>query len=191
MPTWTQSPPSDPRGQGLPLVRTPANRPLRAIVTSDHLIGTDTHFWGGHTVPCERPECDACNNGVAFRWHGYLAAYDPQTQLHFVFEMTAQAAQSFADYLKQNDTLRCAEFEAYRWQRRRNGRVILKILHSAWASHALPKAPHLEQVMAIIWRLPAANVQTIGQERGHPKVYADSKGNGDSPDPRDYSLPFP
>jgi len=61
----------------LPLVRTPANRSLKAVVTSDALIGTDTHFWGGHTVPCERPECDACNHGIAYRWHGYLSAYNP------------------------------------------------------------------------------------------------------------------
>lgn len=191
MPTWTHEPPTDPRGQGLPLVRTPANGCLRAILTSEKLIGTDTHFWGGHTVPCERPECEACASGIEYRWHGYVSAYNPKTQLHFVFEMTAQAAETFKQYIIENETLRTAFFEAYRWNHRKNGRVILKVNPSATPSHVLPNAPDLTQVMSVIWRLPAANVITEGIERGHPKIYIKQEGNGQSADPREYSQPGP
>jgi len=191
MPTRTKSPPVDQLGHGLPLVRTPAGRSLTAIVTSKTLIGTDTHFWGGHTVPCERPECEACNNGIGYRWHGYLAAYNPLDQLHFIFEMTANAAAVFNDYQLVNKTLRCCQFEAYRWKRLRNGRVIIKCEHSAIAPHALPNAPDLERVMAVIWRLPIPNVKVEGIERGSPKVYASSRGNGQESDPRLYKTPNP
>lgn len=191
MPTWTRSPPDDPRGQGLPIVRTPAARSLRAIVTSDHLIGTDTHFWGGHTVPCERPQCDACEHGVAYRWHGYVCAYQPDDQLHFIFEMTAQAAQAFNEYLKEHETLRCCQFEAWRWKHVRNGRVIIKCERSAIATHALPKAPDLQNLMAIIWRLPIGNLQTDGERSSRPNLAVSRDGDGQSSDPRLYAQPQP
>ena len=191
MPSWTKSPPEDSRGQGLPLLRTPAVRSIRAIVTSKTLIGTDTHFWGGHTVPCERPECEACNNGIGYRWHGYLTAYNPNDQLHFIFEMTANAATVFNDYQTVNDTLRCCQFEAYRWKHVKNGRVIIKCERSAINPAALPNAPDLERVMAIIWRLPIPNVKVDGIERGCAKVFASSDGNGQESDPRLYKTPNP
>lgn len=191
MPTWTRQPPLDPRGQGLPIVRTPATRTLSAIVTSDQLVGCDTHFWGGHTIPCDRPQCEACNNGIAYRWHGYLSAFNPDDQLHFIFEMTAQAAQTFAAYQKIHDTLRCCHFEAWRWGHRKNGRVIIKLNHSAFASIALPKAPDVTQVMAIIWRLPPTNVFLAGAQRNVPRIHASTDGDGQSADPRDYKQPNP
>lgn len=191
MPTWTHAPPDDPRDQGLPLIRTPATGILHALVTSPSLAGTDTHFWGGHTVPCERPECDACEHGIGYRWHGYLTAFNPADQLHFIFEMTAQAAKKFAAYQKEFHTLRCCEFEAYRWHRRKNGRVIIKTKHSAYADHALPRAPDIETVMAVIWRLPLPNVFVAGVERALPKLNAISDGDGQSADPKLYDTPQP
>jgi len=191
MPTWSNAVPTDPRGQGLPLLRTPAGRTLTAVVTSTDLIGCNTHFWGGHTMPCEAPECEACQAGVAYRWHGYLAAFNPADQLHFIFEMTAQAAQTFINYRNEHKTIRCCQFQAYRWQQKRNGRVILKCEPSAIVPSALPRAPDLGKIMAIIWRLPIPNVTIDGIERGVSRVFADSEGNGRSSDPRDYKTPQP
>lgn len=192
MPNWTHTPPDDPRGHGLPLVRTPAARSLKAIATCDHLIGTDTHFWGGHTVPCLRPKCDACHNGIRYEWHGYISAFNQFDQLHFIFEVTAQAARAFADYHQEHKTLRCCAFEAYRWKHTRNGRVIIKCERSAVAPHALPPAPDLCKIMSIIWRLPANNVQEDGNRstsrRPHLDVHLD--GDGQSSDPRDYAVPI-
>lgn len=191
MPTWTHSPPDDPRGQGLPIIRTPALRSLTAICTSDTLIGTDSHFWGGHTVPCERPNCDACEAGIAYRWHGYLSAFNPQDNLHFIFEMTAQAAETFNEYLAEHKTLRCCQFEAYRWKRAKNGRVIIRCEHSAVASHALPKAPDLIRVMSIIWRLPIPGVVPNGLRSGRPNIDVDRRNDGQSSDPKLYPKPQP
>lgn len=191
MPNWSNQVPDDPRGQGLPLVRTPAARSLRAIVTSNDLIGCDTHFWGGHTIPCTKPDCEADAAGIPYRWHGYLSAYNPHDQLHFIFEMTAQAAKTFADYRTEHGTLRCCQFEAYRWKHTRNGRVIIKCERSAIQSAALPRAPDLARVMAIIWRLPIPNVWQAGQERGCARVNVQPGGDGQSSDPRDYATPQP
>lgn len=191
MPTWTREPPPSPRGHGLPLVRTPPARSLIALVTSDHLIGTDTHFWGGHTVPCSRPECDACEAGIEFRWHGYLSAYNTLDQLHFIFEMTDQAAKPFNDYFKEHGTMRCCQFEAYRWKHRKNGRVIIKCERSAISPAALPKAPDLENVMAVIWRLPIGNVNPGQRYNKRPALNVSRDGDGQSSDPRLYAAPQP
>lgn len=191
MPTWSNQIPDDPRGQGLPLLRTPAGRSLTAIVTSPDLIGCNTHYWGGHTVPCDAPTCEACQAGIAYRWHAYLSAYNPDDQLHFIFECTAQAAQTFAAYRQEHQTLRCCHFEAYRWKHTRNGRVIIKCQRSAIQSAALPNAPDLARIMAIIWRLPIPNVFVAGQQRNCPRVHAASDGDGQSSDPRHYATPQP
>ncbi len=191
MPHWTHAPPDDPRGQGLPIARTPTLRSLKAIVTSDHLIGCDTHFWGGHTVPCTRPNCPADAAGIAYRWHGYLSAYNLHDQLHFIFEMTAQAAHAFTNYQKEHGTLRCCQFEAWRWKHVRNGRVIIKTQHSAIPDHAIPIAPDLQKVMAIIWRLPADNVKEDGHRSGRPNLAVSRNGDGQSSDPRLYAAPQP
>ncbi len=186
MPNWSPDIPQDPRGHALPLLRTPAARPLAAIVTSNDLVGCDTHFWGGHTVPCDGAECDACQHGAAYRWHAYLSAYNPDDQLHFIFECTANAASAFASYRTEHGSLRCCAFTAYRWRKTRNGRVIIRCERSGIAPAALPKAPDLTQVMAVIWRLPLPNVFQAGAQRDHPRIHADPDGNGESPDPRDY-----
>lgn len=191
MPNWSNQVPDDPRGHGLPLVRTPAARSLTAIVTSADIIGCDTHFWGGHTVPCTKPECEACLAGISYLWHGYLSAFNPADNLHFIFEMTTQAAKKFAEYRKEHGTVRCCQFEAYRWRQRRNGRVMLKLVPSAMPSAALPAAPDVAKIMAVIWRLPAPNVETVGQQRGCARLQVDPEGNGDSADPRNYATPRP
>jgi len=186
MPNWSTEVPTDPRGYGLPLVRTPALRSLKAIITSHGLIGCDTHYWGGHTVPCAGAECEACEDGNAYRWHAYLSAYNPETQLHFVFECTAQAAKKFKEYWNEHKTLRGCLFEAYRWKHVKNGRVIIKCVPGPIISAALPNAPDLANVMAIVWRLKDTNVWVAGEKRGFPRVHADKAGNGQSSDPRDY-----
>ena len=191
MPNWSNKIPEDPRGYALPLLRCPAAQRLEAIVTSGNLIGCNTHFWGGHTVPCNGTDCEPCERGVAYRWHAYLSALNPKDGLHFIFECTAQAAKPFADYRESHGTLRGCQFIAYRWKQARNGRVIIKCTPTAMQLGILPDTPDLTRIMAIIWRLPIPNVWQAGQERGHPRVHADPNGDGSDPDPRQYTTPRP
>lgn len=191
MPHWSSDIPDDPRGHGLPLERCPAGQPMEAIATSDNLIGTDTHYWGGHTVPCTGHGCEACEAGNQYRWHAYLSCFDPHTQVHFIFECTAAAAKPFAEFREQHKTLRGCQFVAYRYKRAKNGRVIIRCTPTAMNHAVLPPSPNLANVMAIIWRLPLDDVFQAGQLRGHPRVHAPPPGNGQSSDPKDYKTARP
>jgi len=106
MPTFSNRPPPEGHRPGIALVRTPANRPLVAIVTSDDLVGTPTHYHRNRTTPCEGDGCPVCAEGYSWKWHGYLSCIDQATQEHVMFEMTAQAADPFRAYHKQYNTLR-------------------------------------------------------------------------------------
>lgn len=189
MPVYTNVPPEDAKGVALPIIRTPASGTMRAIVTSNDLIGTHTHFWGGHTVPCSPPNCDACAHGVPYRWHAYLTAFAAAKNLHFLYETTATAAEVFVAYRNTCLTLRGCQYEAYRWRNTRNGRVMLRCEPAPNHTIQLPQAPDLESVLAILWQLPKNSVQTapdrfLGRElaprRPIPDPASNPKGNSDA-----------
>lgn len=159
MPNYTREPPKESAGVSLPIFRTPASGKIRAIVTSEDLVGTNTHFWGGHTVPCGGAVCDACRNGIPFRWHAYLTAYVPQKGLHFLYECTATAAEVLVAWRRKHGRLRGCVFEAYRWRSARNGRVMLRCEPHPDDVVQLPAPPVLENVLAILWQLPKDNVK--------------------------------
>lgn len=162
MPNWTNSIPDDPRGKAFPIRRTPTSGKLTAVISSQDLLGCDTHFWGGHTVPCSRPDCEACRKGVPFRWHAYFAAVEQKNRLHFIFECTAQAADVFKAYRDAHSTLRGCLFQAERWHSRPNGRVIVRTTTIDLTNFSLPIPPDVRQCMSIIWQLPDATVKTRG-----------------------------
>lgn len=167
---WTTHIPEDPRGQSFPLKRTPPNGKLVAAITSENLIGTDTHFYGGHTIPCERPECEACKVNMPFRFHAYVSALEAKTHLHFLFEFTKQAAQTFKQYFKAHGTLRGCLFEATRLHARVNGRVILFCKPLDQQKFPLPDPPNIAACMAIIWNIPIDQIQTNKIIDGHPAM---------------------
>lgn len=160
MPTWSHDAPEDPRGPALPIRRTPAGRPMVAIVTTENLIGCYTHFHKGKTVPCEKPDCEACHDGIPYRWHSYLAAVDQKDGLHIIFECTAQATEAFTAYRDHHATTRGCMFEARRLNSRPNGRLIIRCKPADLTVHRLPHGPDLTQCMAIIWSLPIHSVAT-------------------------------
>ncbi len=143
---------------------------MTAAITSDDLIGTDTHFFKGHTVPCTRPDCEAHDEGIPFRWHGYIAALNKQDRLHFIFEFTAQAADSLDQYRLAHGTLRGCEFNAIRLHGRFNGRVILTCHPLDQQKVNLPRAPDVAACMAIIWGIPAGQIETNRKVNGRPAM---------------------
>lgn len=163
MPKWTHDPPAPGDRPALPILRTPAQSTLVAAITSPDLIGTHTHFWGGHTVPCDAPDCDACNHGIPSRWHGYVSAFELKTGLHFIFEFTAAAADHLLLYRAAHGTLRGCIFQATRWHRRNNGRVMLKTATADLERTHLPQPPDLAACMAIIWSLAETPQSTATQ----------------------------
>jgi hypothetical protein len=154
MPAWSNELPSQTEQPGFNLRRTPPDGPIRAIVTCDDLNVCLTHFWGGRTMPCESPDCDACRAMSPKRAHVYLSAWDPQSREHFIFECTANAAEPFRDWKRSANTLRGCLFQASRPKRRRNAQVEILTKPCDLTKISLPSPPDVARAMAVIWRLP-------------------------------------
>lgn len=157
---WTTTVPAQPRGPALPIRRTPANKPLTAIVTSPDLIGCYTHFYQGSTIPHAEDNCEACLNGQPYRWHAYMSAVDNYTNLHFIFECTAISAEFFTVYRSKHATLRGCLFQAKRWNSKPNGRILIQTKPADLSERQIPPAPDLIKAMAILWSLPHPELST-------------------------------
>lgn len=169
-PSWSSNIPQDPRGRAFPLMRTPTIGALVGAITCENLIGCDTHFYGGRTLPCERPNCEACSKGMPFRWHGYVSAVQKKTHLGFIFEFTAQAGDAFDQYRAANGTLRGCRFEARRLHSKPNGRVIILCSSLDQQDFILPEPPDVVACMEIIWNLPAGQVAENRIVNGRPAM---------------------
>jgi len=170
MPTWSNQPPSTSDQPALPIRRAPANGQVIGIVTCDDLIGCDTHFYQGHTIPCERPDCEACRHAIPFRWHGYLSAIDQRTNMHFLFEFTAQASDSFIQYRDVHNGLKGCLFQAQRLHRRPNGRVVIQTKPAPIEKIRLPKPPDLLRCLATIWQIPFEQLSADRRLKAAPAV---------------------
>ena len=173
MPQFTHLPPSDATQSGLRLLRTPPSHPIAGYVLSENLTGCKTHFTGHRTVPCEAPDCDACINGIPWRWHGYLAVLLENTQETIIFETTAKAASAFAAYYQRYATTRGCHFKASRQNGRANGRVIIQTRPADLAKITLPKPPPVQKLLCHIWNIPETTA-TLAPQRPRPP-FADIK----------------
>jgi hypothetical protein len=153
MPDWTETAPPDAANYGYRLIRCPAARPLRAIVLSDRVIGTRTHYAKGRTLPCEGKDCEACNNALPWRWHAYLAILAGDNAEKCVLELTAAAAEQLAKPLKDYGTLRGLELLLERPARKPNGRIRILWKRNGTPTTTLPLPPSIEQIMLHIWGL--------------------------------------
>jgi hypothetical protein len=178
MPTYSNEPPNDPRGHSLTLKRTPINRALIAIVTSPDLVGCPTHFWGGRTVPCENPDCEPCRNGMPWRWHSYLSAWDTNTRIHFLYESTARATEPFVTYRKAYGSLRGCHFRARRANSAINSRVYIETQPADLEKIKLPQPPDLIKCLAIIWNLAEPTLDVEGLLKDVARVVVNKDGNG-------------
>ena len=158
MPTWSHDIPKDPRGPAFPVIRTPPNKPITAIVTSEDLVGTFTHYFHGRTMPCESESCLACSEGIPFRWHAYVSAWQQGSGLHFLFECTAQAAESFTTFRDAHGTLRGCLFQATRMNQKANGRIQIQTKPVDQTVVFLPEPPDICKCLAILWNLPSKSV---------------------------------
>jgi len=160
MPSWSHDIPKDPRGPSFPIVRTPAFKPLMAIVTSQDLVGCFTHFFHGRTIPHEDAGCEACHEGIPFRWHAYQSIYQPETAAHLLFECTAASGEAFTEYRDKYHTLRGCKFEARRMNSKPNGRILIRTRPADLAQLILPKPPDLVKCLSILWDLPCPDLTT-------------------------------
>lgn len=157
---WSNEVPDSPKGNALPIRRTPAGKPMEAIITSYDLIGCFTHFYKGSTHPCEGEGCKAHAEGIPYRWHAYTTAVDFFTNLHFIFECTAISAEFLTAFREKFCTLRGCHFKATRWGGRPNGRILIRTKMADLAERALPEPPDLKKCMARLWSLSDDDVET-------------------------------
>lgn len=152
MPKWISEPPEIDQTYAHRIVRTPSDRPLVAIVTSDYPMGCRTHFANNRTVPCEGDhDCEACGRGLSFRWHGYVGALLVTTLEHVIFEYTAPVAKTFANYIDNHFNLRGCKFEATRPGKRPNSRVVIQCKPADLNHWRLPEQPKLALLLCHIW----------------------------------------
>lgn len=178
MPNFSTDLPVDREGYGLPIRRTPTHGRLTAIVTSNQMVGCDTHFFRGHTIPCERPDCEACRVGIPFRWHTYIGCLEQSHHLHIIFEATLQASLPFVEYRQAHNDLRGCGFEATRLHAQPNGRVIIRTKPAPIEHIRLPGPPDLIACLSIIWNLPREGVNVSNgipqSELDYAKAHADT-----------------
>jgi len=170
---FSSTPPTDPRGIGLPLLRTPTATPLVAAFTCEKMLGCYTHFWGGRTVPHDATDCEPCRHGVPYRWHGYISAFDHRTGTAFLFETTARAAEPIREWQEKHGTLRGAKFEATRLHKRPNGRVQIRLKSLDLIEFPLPAPPCILSALAIIWNLPIGDLFEATPHKGHAAIGAE------------------
>ncbi len=180
MPNFTNSAPEKTSGQGLRLCRTPAVGHLVGLVTCPQLIGCPTHFYHYRTVPCEAPDCEACQAGQPWRWHGYVSAIDQATNEHILFEMTAQAAENFTGYHERHGTLIGCLFEAKRLSQHTNGRVLIRCKPTDLANVHMPPAPNMINALSHIWNIPTPQFSFDGLTKKNPRIVIQRNVKGNS-----------
>lgn len=170
MPVWSDAPPDETRGHCLPLLRCPTGKPLVAWITSQSLIGCPTHFYHGRTAPCEGETCEPCREGVPWRWHGYFTAYSTTDHLHFLFEVTARAAEPLIKFRDEHAVLRGCHFKAQRANLAPNSRVFIECKMGDLLNLRLPDPPDLVKLLSVIWNLPAPEIQPADEIKGAPAI---------------------
>lgn len=158
MPLFTNEPPPDSSASGYRLLRTPPAHPLTAYCLSEKVEGCATHWYHNRTTPCDPPNCEPCQSGIPWRWHGYIvAALQPSNEI-ILFEFTAAASKSFTAYFKSNGTLRGCAFKAARTNGKPNGRVLIQCKPCDLSRVSLPIVPAAHKLLAHIWNLPEPEI---------------------------------
>jgi len=181
MPKWDNQPPKDCQRAAFRLIRTPTAKPLQGYVISHELTGCPTHYIGNRTVPCESPNCQACENGVGWRWHGYLLVYLDTVSEIIIFEMTAISSRAFKEYYERYATLRGCAFKAERQNGRPNGRVLIQTKPGDMTRVNLPEDMDIRKLLCHIWNIapnqldddppnPRPPAKTIRIDRSKPEV---------------------
>lgn len=147
------------------ITRCPEKGKLFATILSEFVLGKPTH-WAGQTVPCgEDRGCDYCKREMAIDWHSYFFAYERETQVILLMEITRGPLQAFRSYEDTHGSLRGAVFFLTRKPQRSNGRVVADVRPSKNPGSFLPPCPDLNKVLKRIWSggriSPAEKAQEI------------------------------
>lgn len=166
----TDTPPKDPRGNSLELKRCPTMRPFQGIILSDGLIGTNTHYYKGRTIPCDSEGCPACGDGLPWRWHCWVPLFSPSTQVSVLFEMTARCAETCQAYRETYGSLRGAWMKAQRANSSPNSKVHLSLTPADLREIKLPECPDVLGALSIIWNIERPSMSVAGLLKDVPRL---------------------
>lgn len=172
MPEFTNQPPARPRTHSMRLIRTQPGKPIAGYLTCTDMVGCETHFWGGRTVPCEGDACAACLQGIASRWHGYLSIWDPGAHGQLLVEVTEEAARQIQAYAKSNGSLRGAIIQLHRANYRRNSRLVADLKAADLSKVNLPPAPNIIAILETIWGLNKGSTRATQARNSTPTIEA-------------------
>lgn len=180
MPIFNNAPPADADHSGYRLIRTPPAHALQGHIISNNIVGCNTHFVGNRTIPCEGEGCEPCQNGIGWRWHGYVLILSAATQEVAIFESTARAAAAFAVHYQTYGSLRGAIFKATRANARPNGRVLIQLRPGDLTKVKLPPDQPVEKLLCHIWNIPPV---TVSKQSSKPRMPFDHASVDRAKDP--------
>jgi hypothetical protein len=154
MPVWSDAPPAGNDPVPFRLIRVPADKAVRAIVTCSDMIGATTHFVRNRTLPCgiEQP-CPYCAEGHSYRWHAYLSIVLVDTYEHVILELTAAGSESLRNYAEAHLDIRGAFITAHRPNKKHNGRVIVAVRPGDPTRQRIPDPPDIRRILCHIWNV--------------------------------------
>lgn len=151
---FQNEPPPEDTAVPFRLIRVPAEKAIKGIVTSTDIIGARTHFAKNRTTPCPGADtCALCQDGYTWRWHAYVALLVNPGYEHAVLELTAAGSQSLRNYNELNSGVRGCDIIAHRPTKRHNGRVLVACRRIDLRGVHLPDPPNIEKILCHIWNV--------------------------------------
>lgn len=151
----SERPSGPPTARVLDLVRCPPKGGLRGMITSPKILGIETHYWGGKTVPCGGSLCQACEEQQPARWHGYCGLLTPQPSRHVIVEITLQACEEIWRWEELNGEILGMKLSLARRADRVNGKILVQVDRIERGAYRLPAPPDLTKNLRIIWGIDA------------------------------------
>lgn len=149
----TDRPSGPPTARILDLVRTPPRGGLMGIITTEKIQGTYTHFFGGKTIPCLDSLCQACDEKISRRWHGYFGLLTPKPSRHVLCEIPLQACEKIWEYHGVSGSLRGVKIQLARRNEKANGKVVVSLDTTTIGKFQLPEPANVQKNLRIIWGL--------------------------------------
>lgn len=159
---WNDQPDRNPSLPSYSILRTPPKGKMSGIIISDAVCGTRLHYWKGRSVPCNAADCDACENGQAPRWKGYLLLKSTQTDKIVIFEFTERGWDPLDEARRKWGTLRGLVLTATRTGGKTNSPLLLMLSDHREDPTGLPAEKDLKTILGRIWEQRAAYDDTTG-----------------------------
>jgi len=148
----------DGQGQGPPKLRkrwVPVVWPgpegtVKLIALGDTLSAVRSHWWEGHTLPCQADQCLACHKGERSRLLLYVPCWHVVWARVVLACVSEDAAAGALGCLAELDALRGRWLTLARVGRGPRSRVILAVEDSVYDG-PLPKAPDVAEVLRRVW----------------------------------------